>query len=261
LKKMAAFFRELKTNEFVGNDSARGPWSEDACHAGPPSGLVARAAESLVRDKQLVRLTLDMVRPIPLAGFTIAVKIIKQGRMLTTCAVVLSDREGKACINASSIHLKTQVTKELPNAVIARPVFEDAVAGYFPSMPVNHEKPTFAQSVEVAYPPGEGNAPGPTTIWMRTHRLIETEQPSPFQSLCPIADCGNGISRNTDLSEASFVNPDLTIAIHRAPESQWLASQATSFWQPSGLGMSHATLFDTEGPIGAAIQTLLVSAR
>lgn len=258
---MAAFFQELKANEFVGNDSARGPWSEDACHAGPPSGLVARAVEKLVLDKQLVRLTLDMVRPIPLAGFTITAKIVKQGRMLTTCAVVLSDREGKACINASSVHLKTQVAKELPSAVIAGPVFEDAIPGYFPTMLVHHDKPTFAQSVEVAFPPGEDNAPGPTTIWMRTHGLIEGELPSPFQSLCPLADCGNAISRNTNLSEASFVNPDLTIAIHRAPQSEWLASQAISLWQPSGLGMSQSTLFDTEGAIGVATQTLLVSAR
>lgn len=257
---MAAFFRELKTNQFVGNDSARGPWSADACHAGPPSGLVARAVEKLVQDKQLVRLTLDMVRPIPLAGFTIAAKIVKQGRMLTTCAVVLSDQDGKACINATSVHLKTQVTKELPSAVIVGPVFEDAIPGYFPTMLVNHDKPTFAQSVEVAYPPGEDSAPGPTTIWMRSHQLLEGEQPSPFQSLCPLADCGNGISRNTNLSEASFVNPDLTIAVHRAPQSEWLASQAISFWQPSGLGMSQATLFDTKGAVGVATQTLLVSA-
>lgn len=258
---MAAYFRELKTNEFVGNDSARGPWSEDACHAGPPSGLVARAVESLVQDKQLVRLTLDMVRPIPLAGFRIVAKIVKEGRMMTTCAVVLSDIEGKACINATSVHLKTQVSKELPSAVIAGPNFDDAIPGSFPSLLVNHDKLTFAQSVEVAYPPGEDDSTGPTTIWMRSQRLLATEKPSPFQSLCPLADCGNAISRNTSLSEASFVNPDLTIAIHRVPESEWLASQAISIWQSNGLGMSQATLFDTEGAIGVATQTLLVSAR
>lgn len=256
---MQAFFKELKSNEFVGNDSARGPWSEDACHAGPPSGLVARAVEQLVQDKQLVRLTLDMVRPIPLAGFTITATIVKEGRMLTTCAVVLRDKAGKVCVNASSVHLKAVPCAGLPTTEVTRPVFEEAIPGNFPAMQVNHQQTAFAHSIEVAYPPGQDNAPGPTTIWMRTPPLLESEEPSPFQRLCPIADCGNGISRNANLDKAGFVNPDLTIAIHRAPTSQWLASQATSFWQPSGLGLSHATLFDTEGAIGVATQTLLVS--
>jgi hypothetical protein len=31
-----------------------------------------------------------------------------------------------------------------------------------------------------------------------------------------------------------------------------------SFWEPNGIGMSQATLFDTRGPVGAALQTLIV---
>ena len=57
---------------------------------------------------------------------------------------------------------------------------------------------------------------------------------------------------------ATFVNPDLTIILHRLPESEWLASSAISFWEPTGIGLSQATLFDEKGPIGVASQTLLV---
>ena len=33
---------------------------------------------------------------------------------------------------------------------------------------------------------------------------------------------------------------------------------AISHWQPNGVGLSHATLFDEDGPIGNALQTLIV---
>jgi hypothetical protein len=93
---------------------------------------------------------------------------------------------------------------------------------------------------------------------MRTPVIVEGEQSSPFQSSCPIADCGNGISRNSELTDNSFINTDLTVTVFRSPESDWLASRAVSFWEPTGIGMSQATLFDTRGPVGAALQTLIV---
>jgi hypothetical protein len=93
---------------------------------------------------------------------------------------------------------------------------------------------------------------------MRTLPLLEGEEPSPFQTLCPIADCGNGIGRNAEFGIASFVNADLTVFSCRLPESKWLATSAISLWEPNGIGMSQATLFDTRGVLGVALQTLIV---
>ena len=73
-----------------------------------------------------------------------------------------------------------------------------------------------------------------------------------------LADCGNATSRNANLDTVTFVNPDLTIVLHRLPESEWHASSAISFWEPTGIGLSQATLFDEKGPVGVASQTLLI---
>jgi len=43
LNKNKAFFSSVDGDWFTPNAEARGPWSEDACHAGPPTGLIARA--------------------------------------------------------------------------------------------------------------------------------------------------------------------------------------------------------------------------
>jgi hypothetical protein len=243
---------------YVGNDAARGPWSADACHAGPVTGAIAGAAERAVTDKQLVRLTLSFQRPIPMAGFPLDAEVERAGRAATGTAIALSDLEGRICVRASGTHLAVYPPEDFPTAGIDCPVFAEAARGDFLLKRASHGLKFFGNSVDVAYPPGESGKPGPSTSWMRTPAIVEGGVASPFQSLCPIADCGNGISRNSELTDNSFVNADLTVIVFRSPESDWLASRAVSFWERNGIGMSQATLFDTRGPVGAALQTLIV---
>jgi hypothetical protein len=54
------------------------------------------------------------------------------------------------------------------------------------------------------------------------------------------------------------VNPDLTISVFRLPESDWIAGKGHSIWQPNGLGLTEATLFDEAGAVGSALQTLVL---
>lgn len=256
-KKDKAFFR-TDGDRFVGNGVSRGPWSEDACHGGPVTGLIARSVENIASDKQLTRLTVGFRRPIPISGFRVDAKVERSGRTATTATATLRNSEDRVCAIASSLHLTTHSFENLPSASIPHPSFEEAIPGDFPVMHAVHDLPFFGSGIDVAYPPGETSEPGPTTLWMHTLPILEDEESSPFQSLCPIADSGNGISRNTEFSETSCVNADLTIVVHRMPESAWLASEAISFWQPSGIGMSHAMLFDTLGAVGTALQTVIV---
>jgi len=252
-----AFFRA--DNEwFVGNGASRGPWAADACHAGPVAAVIARSLERVVPEKQLTRLTINFRRPIPISGFRVDAEIERNGRSATTALAKLCDEDDQVCATATSLHLATHSYEELPSASVPHPSFEEARSGEFFGEDVLHDLPYFSSGVEIAYPPGETRDPGPTTLWMRTIPILENETPSPFQSLCPIADCGNGISRNADISKVNFVNADLTVAVYRLPESDWLASEAISFWQSSGIGISQATLFDKVGSVGTALQTLIV---
>lgn len=95
-------------------------------------------------------------------------------------------------------------------------------------------------------------------MWMRSLPILEDEEPSGFQRICPLADSGNGISYNQYLDKTLFVNTDLTMSLHREPEGEWLCSRSMSHWQPDGTGVADAELFDTNGPVGRALQTLLL---
>ncbi len=257
-----SFFRQIATDTFAGNDPARGPWSPDACHAGPPTGLLARSLEHLVDDKQLTRLSVDLLRPIPMAGFAISTNVARAGRAVTTTTAELISLEGKVCASARGLHCAYQpdgALGEVPTPAIDSPVLADAIPGAFPLNTAPHNQPFFPNGVEARYPPGEDNTPGPTTMWLRALPLLDDETPSPFQSLCPLADCGNASSRNADPGSLGFVNPDLTIVMHRPPTTEWLASSALSHWHPHGTGVAHATLFDEHGPVATATQTLLIT--
>jgi hypothetical protein len=94
---------------------------------------------------------------------------------------------------------------------------------------------------------------------MRTVPLLDDESPSPFQRICPLADCGNAFSRNGEPWDYTFVNPDLTIVLHREPIGDWLGASSVSRWEPTGIGMSDTLLFDERGAVGRAVQTLVIT--
>lgn len=192
-----------------------------------------------------------------MSGFRFESELLRSGRNTAIVRVELLDRDARNCASANCLFLATE-PNDLPTAEIPSPSFNASVVGKFPVAETMHKRPMFGDFIEIRYPPGEDGNPGPTTLWMKAPPIISGERSSAFQTLCPVADCGNGISRNSELSEASCVNPDITIAIFRRPESNWIASQASSFWQPDGIGMSHAMLFDKLGAIGTALQSLII---
>ncbi|EAQ44233.1 MAG: hypothetical protein BM560_16190 [Roseobacter sp. MedPE-SWde] len=253
------FFSQNSDGVFVGNDPARGPWSADHCHAGPVTGLAARAAEIAVgAEKMLCRLTLDILRPLPLAGLRVAAETTRHTRTLATTQITVHDLDNTLCALGTSMHLVRKDLGVVPTAPVTPLRRADAVSGPFSIGAGLHDKPYFGQFLDVAYPPEFGLNPGPKTLWMRTTTLVEGEEQSAIQSLCALADCGNGISWNARPAEMGFMNTDLTLNVHREPEGDWHASDSVSHWHGTGIGMSQSVLQDEKGPVATALQTLVL---
>lgn len=253
-----SFFRINDTGFFVGNDPARGPWMDDACHGGPVAGLMVRAMENLVPDKMLTRITAEFLSPLPMEGLRVEAEVTRQGRKMAAASATVLNGDGKVCARASAMLVAETDVGAVPTVQEAPLALSEATPGNFPVMPHPKARPGFATFAEVAYPPGENTDPGATTLWMKTPPLLAGEKTSPIQRICPLADCGSGISRNMDFADMSFMNCDLTIMIHRKPRSAWLASQAKSYWESTGIGLGHATIMDEDGPVATALQTLLL---
>jgi hypothetical protein len=91
--------------------------------------------------------------------------------------------------------------------------------------------------------------------------VVEGEEPTPWQRLAAVADSTNGAAARLDLTAWLFVNTDLTLHVHRAPEGEWIGLDADSVIGPDGAGTAFSLLHDEHGPVGRAAQALTVRPR
>lgn len=253
-------FFDIDGDAYLGRDPARGPWSADHCHAGPVAGAIARAIEVAIgSERPLTRLTIELIRPVPVAGFRVAVTVTRSSRRLATARAELTGLDGKLAATAAAMAIAPAPETAIEAGPGERPVLAEARPGPFPIRKALHDRPFFGQFTETRYPPGEDDRPGPTALWLRTPALVTGETPSSFQRLCPLADCGNAIGRNAETDAFTFLNTDLTIHAHRQSASDWLMSRAQTHWHSDGIGLSQAVLCDAEGPVATALQSLIVA--
>jgi hypothetical protein len=256
-----SYFTTKDGSFFSPTDHTRGPWSAEACHAGPPAALMVRAVEALATHQQLTRLTIELIKPIPMSGFRVQSEVRRPGRSVTHTEAEIYDDDGFYA-RAYGLHIRTLDSLDVAGMLADGPDLSSAVPGPFSIASTHHNEEWFGSSVECKFPHVRTAAnQGPTTMWMRTmYPILPDEQPSPFQRLAPLADCGNGISYHGEIGSTSFVNADLTLAVHREPIGDWFASRSVSHWHRSGIGMSDSELFDSDGPVGRATQSLVLNA-
>ena len=58
-----------------------------------------------------------------------------------------------------------------------------------------------------------------------------------------------------------FANADLSQHLHRQPVGEWIGLQSQTQADASGAGLTLSRLFDEQGSIGVAVQTLVLRER
>lgn len=246
---------------FVATESTRGPWSRQHQHGGPPAALLTRALERLAGDgTALARLTFDFLRPVPIALVTVRAEVTRAGGKVRRLQAVLAAGDGTPLVQASAVALRT--TAALPemagDEAPAPPPPETAAPFEFPFFvdPVGYNT-----AVETRIARGTWGK-GPVTAWMRTRvPLVADEVPSALQRLLVVADSASGIAVVLDYTRYTFVNADLTVAVHRPPDGDWLCLDAATVAEAHGIGLTRAHLRDSRGALGVSLQTCLVERR
>ena len=117
-------------------------------------------------------------------------------------------------------------------------------------------------AVELRTVAGSAIERGPATYWFRVHApLVDDEPITPLTRTLIAADFGNGISSVVSIESHVFINPDLTVWLHRLPEGEWVSNDAATWLEPGGAALADATLGDRTGLFGRAAQTLYVASR
>jgi hypothetical protein len=240
----------------------RGPWSAEHQHAGPPSALLALALErALPPDFAVARLTVEILRPIPIAALRVAVQPLRSGRKVQWLTADLLAEDGGPLARGHAVGMRT-TTLALPLSgdPVADPVSAPARSAPFQfnffAWPVGYHVGMEARLARGTV------GQGPVAMWMRMrYPLVAGEAPSPLQRVMIAADSGNGVSQVLDPRRFTFVNPDLTVYLHRPPAGDWVCLDARTIPQDRGIGLADTRLLDEQGPIGRSAQSLLIDAR
>jgi len=255
-------FFAVDGERFVPSASARGPWSARHQHGGPPAALLARAfARQAGAGAQIARLTFDFLRPVPLAPLTVATRVVRAGAKVQRLAGSVLAEEGAAVIEATCLVMRVAPDSvAVPPETLAPPAPPAESAPF--ELPFMSGDEGYHRAVEWRLAKGTWGR-GPVAVWLRLRvALVAGETPtSPLECLVAATDSASGVAVVVDPAAATFVNGDLTIALHRGPVGEWTCLDAATTGERHGIGLARARLWDTAGLVGRSLQTLLLEPR
>ena len=241
---------------------AAGPWSPDMQHGGAPAALVTWAAEAIPTPQpmQVVRLTIDLMRPVPLVPLDIETEILRQGRKIQLCEVRLK-ADSHLVVRATVLKIRTETLQGIPPDATEQRV---GLPGPDESViePADFSQSPFLSFMSLRSARGRFARPGPGAIWYRVDRpLIEGAPLSPAMRAAVASDFCNATSVALDFRQWTFLNADLTISLSRQPVGDWILLDGDSWIGPDGTGLATARLGDRHGYFGRAVQTLVIEKR
>jgi hypothetical protein len=258
-----SFYVPVDQDRFEATEYTRGPWDERSQHAGPPAALLGRAVERRADarpDLRVVRLTYEISRPVPVAPLTVTTRTVRSGRSVELVEAELAADGAAPAMRVAALLIRTAADVAPPVPGAAGPPGPEAGTeqSFFP---VPYQT-AYHTAMEVRFTAGAFLASGPATAWFRMRvPLVEGEAPSPLTRVLVAADSGNGISNVLDWQRHLFINADLTVHLLRYPVGEWVCLDARTLIDGVGIGLTDSGLYDEEGAIGRAAQSLFVDRR
>jgi acyl-Coa thioesterase superfamily protein/acyl-CoA thioesterase superfamily protein len=248
---------------FISTELTRGPWTPEAQHGGPPAALLARAVEHVPGGEgmMVVRLTVELLRPVPVAPLVVTARLVRPGRKVQLL---------ESSMRAGDVEVARAIALRIRTADL--PVPAPAVAEILPPTPETGStslppwgaaiayRSFHRDGVEHRFVAGSFTEPGPATDWIRLRvPLVAGEPTSPLARVAAAADFANGISWELSRTDGwQFINPDLTIYLHRHPAGEWVCLESRTVAGPYGVGFTESRLWDGRGSIGSSLQSLLL---
>lgn len=257
---MSPIYR-IDGNSVLTSPDAAGPWDRRMQHGSAPASLVTWAAERIPTavPMEIARVTIDLMRPVPVAPLTIATEVLREGRKIQLCEIKLL-ADGVQVVGATVLKIRRQA-QPLPDEVGELPVTlpspEDSLLedGHAATSP-------FVRSVSMRAARGRFGQAGAGAIWFRVeHLLIEGEAVSQAMRAVVAADFSNGTASTLDFRAWTYINADLTVSFARQPVGAWILLDGESWIGRDGAGLAMSRLADRQGYFGRAVQSLVIEKR
>jgi hypothetical protein len=243
---------------WLATSHTRGPWSPAHQHGGPPAALIAHVVEAGAPELFVARFTVDFLRPVPIDRLRVRVEALRAGAKVQRLIGLL--------FHADTVVAHAVITLIRREAVSVRP--ESDTATLPPpersrpfQFPFFREPDGYHTAMETRLARGEFGT-GRVAAWMRQRvPLVPEVPPSPLQRVLVAADSGSGVSAAIDHRLQSAVNADLTVALSRSLEGEWVGLDSLSTYEPTGVGLADTRICDTRGTLGRALQGLVLEPR
>lgn len=262
---MSEFLFSRDGDYFIPSDAAGSPWHPAHLHGGAATGLMGHAIEALRPDGFFVtRITMDLMRPVPKAPLAVRSQVARDGSRLKIIEVEVT-HNGKAVCRASASLTKTQ-NISLPDYA-PRPQPAPPGPGGLPQFSIQD----MLDAKGLAIPKGLHTRvevrsqklweeQGRNTSWLRLPvSVLQGEGITPFTRICTVCDLGNGVAQLNLGNASGMINSDVTLALFRLPEGEWLCFDSQTQAQTTGLGIVHTALYDVNGALGYVVQSVMTN--
>src|SRR6201994_1499677 len=251
---MEAVFR-VDGDRVIVSPHAAGPWDPTMQHGSAPASLVVWAAEAIPTPvpMRVARVTIDLMRPVPLMPLTLETEVLREGRKIQLCAVRLR-ADGVLTVSATVLKVKLQ-TEKVPSDVggpdVTLPGPDES-----PEDPAQFSNSPFVMGMQLRAARGTFGVRGPGAIWYRVQRpFVEGAAVSQAMRAVIAADFCNGTSAALDFRDWTFLNADLTVSMSHEPVGEWILLDAESWIGPEGAGLPMARLADVTGYLRPCVQS------
>ena len=241
---------------FEGKDGAWQPHAEangpfGGLHGGAVSGLVVAAMEGEARERGLgvaLSASVLLLRPAPLAPLETRSELLRKGGRTAVVETMLLAGD-------------KLIAKGIGSFVAPQPVDGAPAAPPRPCDPASlprwralrvFEHKTFFDAQDIR-DDGEG------THWARLRRPL-VDFPAPLAAVFALADNATAYALTNQRLAPPWAFPNIDISVHlsRPPEGEWIGVAPRSDWRDSGMGLTETTLYDREGYLGRACQTVVL---
>lgn len=249
------YYEGLGDGRYRSTPATAGPWSQRSQHGGPPAALLTRALEHCAprADMLLSRLCFEILGAVPVDELTVQTRVLRPGRSVQLLEAS-AYAGGREVMSARGWQIRRT---DLAGSPLDPP----------PELPAQRdselaEAPGYLGSIEWRPVSGRFGVAGPAAVWTRMDaEVVAGEPPSPLQRVVAVADSGNGVSGVLDMSAYYFINPELSVHLHREPVGDWVLLDASTAISTGGTGLATSELSDATGTIGRGAQSLFVAAR
>lgn len=251
MSERLAHFTPIDSDRVQPTRFAQSHWGADHLNGPALVGLAAHALESAYGLSEFLpaRLTVDLFKAARGVPTITKVELVREGHRVrnSECEIV---QDGVTVAKATLVQYRLSeppAGEEWVSATTFTPpeVIDTALATYVSSDAVGWSR---------AIADHQNNSR--KRYVNRSIDVIEGQVNTPFVRAAMAAE-GTSLVTNLGSKGVGYINGDLTVALARLPEDDWVGVQADSHWADAGIAVGNATLFDSRGAFGSGMVTAI----